>query len=71
MKKKHKLTNAEIFSLGEVIEDYPCDVEGTNASIEHIVEHKGKYYSIITDWDNNIRKPNNKANSIVYEPQNS
>ena len=67
MRKQQKLTNAEIFSLGEEVDSYPSDVEGSNASVEHIVEYKGKHYVIVTDWDSNVRRPNDKAYSTNYK----
>ena len=57
-------TNAEVYDRGEQIEDWPCDVEGSNESIEHIVSFCGRRYSIITDWEGNIRNAQKIARPI-------
>ena len=55
------LTQAEVYRRGEQIDDWPCDVEGSNESVEHIVLYEGKRYPIITDWDGNVRQPQRVA----------
>ena len=59
-------TNLQVWQYGEVLEHYPCDVDAngeceTNGSIEHVVELDGKKYSVITDWENNLRWPEKEA----------
>jgi hypothetical protein len=49
-----------VWDNGEHIDDWPCDVGGSNASVEHSIRYKGKIYSVITDWDNNLRWPDRK-----------
>lgn len=62
-------TNKEVFENGSVLEHYPCDVDddGTlksNASIEYVIEYKGRRYLVLTDWDNNVRRANDTAHEI-------
>ena len=59
-----KPTNKEVYNNGEVITSYPCDINGSNQSIELLVEYQGKEYVVHTDWDENLLKPNSIANQI-------
>jgi hypothetical protein len=49
-------TNREVFLHGEVLEDWPCDVNPetgereSNAGIECLMRYKDHTYCIITDW---------------------
>lgn len=59
-------TNIQVWQYGEVLEHHPCDVDAngeceTNGSIEHVVELDGRKYSVITDWENNLRWPDREA----------
>jgi phosphoribosylformylglycinamidine (FGAM) synthase-like amidotransferase family enzyme len=54
------MKNSEVIK-GEIIDSYPCDVNGSNESIENIVKYEGKKYIVITDWEGNVLYPNKKA----------
>jgi hypothetical protein len=67
-----KVTNLVVWQYGEVKDHFPCDVgeDGSvqsNGSVEHIMELDGKTYSVITDWDDNVRWPDLDANEIQGE----
>jgi hypothetical protein len=55
--KQKKLTQQEIWNNGTQMIHYPCDVGGSNASVEHEVEYLGKIYLVVTDWDDNVLNP--------------
>lgn len=56
--KTKTITQQEVWDQGEHVCDWPCDVGGSNASREHIIKFKGDDVAVITDWDNNLRWPN-------------
>ena len=70
-----KLTNLAVWQYGEVKDHFPCDVgedgeDGSvqsNGSVEHIMELDGNSYSVITDWDDNVRWPESEAVQIPKE----
>jgi len=71
---KRKITNEYVFYNGEEINNWACDINATtgelesNGGIEHIVEYKGKKYSIITDWHTEtIYKPKGKPIEYTNE----
>ena len=66
------ITNKEVFEKGEMIENYPCDedLDGgikSNGSIENIILYEGKKFCVITDWDGNVHKANEKALEVIQD----
>jgi hypothetical protein len=64
------ITNKEVFDKGEVLEHYPCDVNEnketqSNGSVENVVLYNGKYYYVITDWENNVRWCDEIAEEVI------
>jgi hypothetical protein len=73
--KIEKVTNLAAWQHGEVKDHFPCDVgeDGSvqsNGSKEYIMELDGKSYSVITDWDDNVRWPDLEAAEIQEEENN-
>jgi hypothetical protein len=50
---------------GDIVDNWICDVDGSNESIEYIVELDGKFYSVITDMYENLRYPKRKAQEVI------
>jgi len=70
--KFKKVTNLTAWQQGKVKEHFPCDVgeDGsvqTNGSVEYIMVLDGKAYSVITDWNDNVRWPDLEATETVVE----
>ena len=64
------ITNKEVFDKGEVLDHYPCDVNEkketqSNGSVENVVLYNGKYYYVITDWENNVRWCDEIAEGVI------
>jgi hypothetical protein len=57
-------TRNEVFTKGDSILDYPCDMGGSNNAIEHVVEYEGEKYFIQTNWDGEVLEPNELATTL-------
>lgn len=64
-----KPTNLQVWREGEETENRPCD-EGddgeleSNGGVEHVMTFMGKRYSVITDWNDNLRRPHQLAREM-------
>ena len=58
---KKKPTNKEVYQNGDIITSYPCDINGSNQSIEYVIDFNGVEYIVHTDWNKKIINPNSKA----------
>jgi hypothetical protein len=54
-------TNLYIYENGEVLDSCPCDINGSNQSIEYLVLWDGKKYVVNTDWNELVINPDEKA----------
>ena len=67
-----QLTNEHVWKNGYQYYYWPSDINEnkemeSNGSVENIVEYEGKQYSIITDWNGNVRWGNEIANEVVMD----
>lgn len=59
--------NREVVARGELVDDWPCDVDGPNESLERIYLYEGVEYSVITDRFGAVRRPNQSATVVSSE----
>lgn len=59
---KPKPTNKEVYENGDVVDSYPSDVGGSNASIDYIIDFNGKQYIVTVDEETEkVINPNKTA----------
>lgn len=54
-------TNRYVYENGELLDSYPCDINGSNESVEYLVLWDGKKYVVNTDWNEEVMNPDAKA----------
>jgi len=65
------MTNKEVYEMGELVSDYPIDVdpftgdEETNGGVENILIYDNKVFSVLTDFTGFVASPDDEASIIT------
>jgi len=65
------MTNKEVYEMGELVLDYPIDVDPftgdkeTNGGVENILIYDNKVFSVLTDFTGFVAAPDDEPSIIT------